>query len=327
MANVPIYGINQQRVNNAISSLGGGAAPNYTVQYAPASSAPSGITQKDISGVMNSLNSSSEQPSWNNLLAGFQSVPPGQNTNVGQQNILGDVLGGTVGYGIVPTQETINAAQNGDLKSRLALSINNRNINGTPQSWWEQAVDGVMNSGLVAGAKEAASSVGDWLSSMWGDQEGGLNNTSGGKNGSDTGGFMNEKFGGGTAMDWLGAGLQAFSIWSSYNLGKDQIANARDALNASKEQFNKNFAMAINSYNTQLEDRWRSRSMMETDTRLEDNAYYLNELNSQQLNDSGNRNGGGYTHDAQRQAVVEKQKTDSQIAQESKSTSKSATDR
>ena len=144
MANVPIYGINQQRVNNAISSLGGGAAPNYTVQYAPASSAPSGITQKDISGVMNSLNSSSEQPSWNNLLAGFQSVPPGQNTNVGQQNILGDVLGGTVGYGIVPTQETINAAQNGDLKSRLALSINNRNINGTPQSWWEQAVDGVM---------------------------------------------------------------------------------------------------------------------------------------------------------------------------------------
>ena len=138
---------------------------------------------------------------------------------------------------------------------------------------------------------------------------------------------MNEKFGGGTAMDWLGAGLQAFSIWSSYNLGKDQIANARDALNASKEQFNKNFAMAINSYNTQLEDRWRSRSMMETDTRLEDNAYYLNELNSQQLNDSGNRNGGGYTHDAQRQAVAEKQKTDSQIAQESKSTSKSATDR
>ena len=85
--------------------------------------------------------------------------------------------------------------------------------------------------------------------------------------------------------------------------------------------------MAINSYNTQLEDRWRSRSMMETDTALEDNAKYLNELNSQQLNNSGNRNGGGYTHDAQRQAVAEKQKTDSQIAQESKSTSKSATDR
>ena len=319
MANVPTYGINQQRVNNAISSLGGGAAPNYTVEYAPASSAPS--------GVMNNSNSSSEQPSWNNLLAGFQSVPPGQNTNTGQQNILGDVLGGTVGYGIVPTQETINSAQIGDVKSRLALSINNRNINGTPQSWWDQAVDGVMNSGLVAGAKEAANKVGDWLSATWGDQEGGLNNTSGGKGGSDTGGFMNEEFGGGTVMDWLGAGLQAFSIWSSYNLGKDQIANARDALNASKEQFNKNFAMAINSYNTQLEDRWRSRSMMETDTRLEDNAYYLNELNSQQLNSSGNRNGGGYTHDAQREAVAEKQKTDSQIAQESKNTSKSATDR
>lgn len=315
MANVPIYGINQQRVNNAISSLGGGAAPNYTVQYAPASSTPSyGLTQQDFANIGRNLNT--QQPSW-------LSIPTGQNTATSQQNILG----GTPGYGIVPTQETINAAQNGDLKSRLALSINNRNINGTPQSWWEQAVDGVMNSSLVAGAKEAASNVGDWLSSMWGDQEGGLNNTSGGKNGSDTGGFMNEKFGGGTAMDWLGAGLQAFSIWSSYNLGKDQIANARDALNASKEQFNKNFAMAINSYNTQLEDRWRSRSMMETDTRLEDNAYYLNELNSQQLNDSGNRNGGGYTHDAQRQAVAEKQKTDSQIAQESKSTSKSATDR
>lgn len=315
MANVPTYGINQQRVNNAISSLGGGAAPNYTVEYAPASSAPS--------GVMNSSNSSGEQPSWNNLLAGFQSVPPGQNTNIGQQNILG----GTAGYGIVPTQETINAAQNGDLKSRLALSINNRNINGTPQSWWEQAVDGVMNSGLVAGAKEMGSQVSDWLGSMWGSQEGGLNNIGGGKDGSDTGGFMNQEFGGGTAMDWLGAGLQAFSIWNSYNLGKDQIANARDALNASKDQFNKNFAMAINSYNTQLEDRWRSRSMMETDTRLEDNAYYLNELNSQQLNSSGNRNGGGYTHDAQREAVAEKQKTDSQIAQESKNTSKSATDR
>lgn len=316
MANVPTYENNQQRVNNAISSLGGGAAPNYTVEYAPASSAPS--------GVMNSSNSSGEQPSWNNLLAGFQSVPPGQNTNIGQQNILG----GTAGYGIVPTQETINAAQNGDLKSRLALSINNRNINGTPQSWWEQAVDGVMNSGLVAGAKEMGSQVSDWLGSMWGSQEGGLNNVSnGGGSGSDAGGFMNQEFGGGTAMDWLGAGLQAFSIWNSYNLGKDQIANARDALNASKEQFNKNFAMAINSYNTQLEDRWRSRSMMETDTRLEDNAYYLNELNSQQLNSSGNRNGGGYTHDAQREAVAEKQKTDSQIAQESKSTSKSATDR
>ena len=314
MANVPTYGIEQQKVNNALSSLGGGATPNYTVNYAPAASTPSyGITQQDINGMANNLNSSSEQPSWNNLLAGFQSVPPGQNTNIGQQNILG----GTAGYGIVPTQETINAAQNGDLKSRLALSINNRNINGTPQSWWEQAVDGVMNSGLVAGAKEMGSQVSDWLGSMWGSQEGGLNNVSnGGGSGSDAGGFMNQEFGGGTAMDWLGAGLQAFSIWNSYNLGKDQIANARDALNASKEQFNKNFAMAINSYNTQLEDRWRSRSMMETDTRLEDNAYYLNELNSQQLNSSGNRNGGGYTHDAQREAVAEKQKTDSQIAQE-----------
>lgn len=325
MANVPTYGIEQQKVNNALSSLGGGAAPNYTVNYAPAASTPSyGITQQDINGMANNLNSSNEQPSWNNLLAGFQSVPVGQNTSTGQQNILG----GTAGYGIVPTQETINAAQNGDLRSRLALSINNRNINGTQQSWWEQAVDGVMNSGLVAGAKEIGSQVSDWLGSMWGSQEGGLNNVSnGGGSGSDAGGFMNQEFGGGTVMDWLGAGLQAFSVWNAYNLGKDQIANARDALNASKEQFNKNFAMAINSYNTQLEDRWRSRSMMETDTRLEDNAYYLNELNSQQLNSSGNRNSGGYTHDAQREAVAEKQKTDSQIAQESKNTSKSATDR
>ena len=323
MANVPTYGIEQQKVNNALSSFGGGAVPNYTVNYAPAASTPSyGITQQDIDGMANNLNSSNEQPSWNNLLAGFQSVPAGQNTSTGQQNILG----GTAGYGIVPTQETINAAQNGDLRSRLALSINNRNVNGVPQSLWEQAVDGVMNSALVAGAKEAGSKVTDWLSSVWGSQEGGLNNAT---NGDDTnsGGFMNQEFGGGTVMDWLGAGLQAFSIWNDYNLGKDQIANARDALNASKEQFNKNFAMAINSYNTQLEDRWRSRSMMETDTRLEDNAYYLNELNSQQLNSSGNRNGGGYTHDAQREAVAEKQKADSQIAQESKSTSKSATDR
>lgn len=281
-----------------------------------------GITQQDIAGMMNTLNPSGQQPIMNSFSSTQQNIGATPVANTQQQN----VLGGTQGYGLVPTQNTINAAQNGDLRSHLALSINNRNINGVPASWWEQAVDGVMNSGLVAGAKEMGSQVSDWLSSMWGGQESGLNNAAGGGT-EDTGGFMNQKFGGGTAMDWLGAGLQAFSVLSAYNLGKDQIANARDALNASKEQFNKNFAMAINSYNTQLEDRWRSRSMMETDTRLEDNAYYLNELNSQQLNDSGNRNGGGYTHDAQRQAVAEKQKTDSQIAQESKNTSKSATDR
>lgn len=281
-----------------------------------------GITQQDIAGVMNTLNPSGQQPIMNSFSSTQQNIGATPVANTQQQN----VLGGTQGYGLVPTQNTINAAQNGDLRSRLALSINNRNINGVPASWWEQAVDGVMNSGLVAGAKEMGNQVSDWLSSMWGGQESGLSNAAGGGT-EDTGGFMNQKFGGGTAMDWLGAGLQAFSVWNAYNLGKDQIANARDALNASKEQFNKNFAMAINSYNTQLEDRWRSRSMMETDTRLEDNAYYLNELNSQQLNDSGNRNGGGYTHDAQREAVAEKQKTDSQIAQESKNTSKSATDR
>ena len=321
-ANVPVYGITQQQFDNALRSLGGGATPNYTVDYAPASSTPSyGIAQQDVNNMAQSLNN--QQPSWNNLLAGFQSVPAGQNTNTGQQSILG----GTAGYGLNPTEETINAAQNGDIRARLALGVNNRNINGVPPSWWEQAVDGVMNSSLVAGAKEMGNQIGDWISSMWGGQEaGGLNGATNGGSG-DTGGFMNQEFGGGTAMDWLGAGLQAFSVISAYNLGKDQIANARDALNASKERFNKNFAMAINSYNTQLEDRWRSRSMMETDTALEDNAKYLNELNSQQLNDSGNRNGGGYTHDAQRQAVAEKQKTDSQIAQESKSTSKSATDR
>ena len=342
MANVPTYGIDQQRVTNALKSLGGGASPNYSVTYTPASSTPSygltGLTQQEFDAMEQNLNS--QKPTWNNLLAGFQSVPPGQNTNVGQQSSWfsiptnqststsqQNILGGTPGYGIVSTQDTINSALNGDMRSQLALSINNRNINGVPPSWWEQAVDGVMNSGLVAGAKELGSQVGDWLSGMWGGQEaGGLSNITSG-DAKDTGGFMNQKFGGGTAMDWLGAGLQAFSVISTYNLGKDQIANARDALNTSKEQFNKNFAMAINSYNTQLEDRWRSRSMMETDTALEDNAKYLNELNSQQLNDSGNRNGGGYTHDAQRQAVAEKQKTDSQIAQESKSTSKSATDR
>ena len=327
------YGIDQRRVPNALGPLGvnGREVPNYTVDYAPASSAPSyGITQQDVNNMAQSLNN--EQPSWNNLLAGFQSVPAGQNTNIGQQSIPGShgpqsTLGGTAGYGIIPTEKTIKNAQNGDLISRLALGTNNRNINGTPPSWWEQAVDGVMNSGLVAGAKEMGSRVGDWLSSIWGgDEAGGLNGATNG-DAKDTGGFLNNKYGGGTVMDWLGAGLQAFSVINAYNLGKDQIANARDALNASKEQFNKNFAMAINSYNTQLEDRWRSRSMMETDTALEDNAKYLNELNSQQLNDSGNRNGGGYTHDAQRQAVAEKQKTDSQIAQESKSTSKSATDR
>lgn len=325
MANVPTYGIDQRRVNNALGQfgVGGEEVPNYSVNYALASSTPNyGITQKDIAGVLNTLNPSDQQPSWNNVLAGFQSVPAGQNTNTSQQSILG----GTQGYGLVPTEDTLNAAQNGDLRARLALGVNNRNINGIPQSKWEQAVDGVMNSSLVAGAKELGSQISDWLIGMWGGQESGLNNAAGGGT-EDTGGFMNQKFGGGTAMDWLGAGLQAFSVWNAYNLGKDQIANARDALNASKEQFNKNFAMAINSYNTQLEDRWRSRSMMETDTALEDNAKYLNELNSQQLNDSGNRNGGGYTHDAQRQAVAEKQKTDSQIAQESKSTSKSATDR
>lgn len=316
MAKVPAYGITQQQVDNALRSLGGGATPNYTTSYYPASSTPSyGLTQQDFANIGQNLNVG-PQSSW-------LSIPTGQNTSTSQQNILG----GTSGYGIVSTQDTINSALNGDMKSQLALSINNRNVNGVPPSWWEQSVDGVMNSGLVAGAKEMGSQVGDWLSSIWGGEEaGGLNGVAGG-NAADTGGFMNQKFGGGTAMDWLGAGLQAFSVISAYNLGKDQIANARDALNASKEQFNKNFAMAINSYNTQLEDRWRSRSMMETDTALEDNAKYLNELNSQQLNDSGNRNGGGYTHDAQRQAVAEKQKTDSQIAQESKSTSKSATDR
>ena len=317
MANVPIYGIDQRRVTNALGQLGvgGGEVPNYSVNYASASNTPSyGLTQQDFANIGRNLNT--QQPSW-------LSIPTGQNTATSQQNILG----GTPGYGIVSTQDTINSALNGDMRSQLALSINNRNINGVPPSWWEQAVDGVMNSGLVAGAKELGNQVGDWLSGMWGGQEaGGLSNITSG-DAKDTGGFMNQKFGGGTAMDWLGAGLQAFSVISTYNLGKDQIANARDALNANKEQFNKNFAMAINSYNTQLEDRWRSRSMMETDTALEDNAKYLNELNSQQLNDSGNRNGGGYTHDAQRQAVTEKQKTDSQIAQESKSTSKSATDR
>lgn len=331
MAKVPAYGITQQQVDNALRSLGGGATPNYTTSYYPASSTPSyGLTQQDFAKIGQNLNN--QQPSWNNLLTGLQSVSAGQNTNIGQQSILGShgpqsTLGGTHGYGITTAEDVIDAARNGDLGSRLALGINNRNINGTSPSWWEQAVDGVMNSALVAGAKEMGSQISDWFSGMWGGEEaGGLNGVAGG-NAADTGGFMNQKFGGGTAMDWLGAGLKAFSVISAYNLGKDQIANARDALNASKEQFNKNFAMAINSYNTQLEDRWRSRSMMETDTALEDNARYLNELNSQQLNDSGNRNGGGYTHDAQRQAVAEKQKADSQIAQESKSTSKSATDR
>lgn len=331
MANVPTYGIDQRRVNNALGQfgVGGGEVPNYSVEYYGTPSTPAqtstptyGITQKDIAGVLNTLNPSGQQPSWDNLLAGFQSIPAGQNTNSGQQNILNKIAS----YGLVQTEDTLNAAQNGDLRARLALGVNNRNINGIPQSQWEQAVDSVLNSSLVAGAKEMGTQIADWFSSIWGGQEGGLNNATG-EDAKDTGGFMNQKFGGGTAMDWLGAGLQAFSVWNAYNLGKDQIANARDALNASKEQFNKNFAMAINSYNTQLEDRWRSRSMMETDTRLEDNAYYLNELNSQQLNDSGNRNGGGYTHDAQREAVAEKQRTDSQIAQESKNTSKSATDR
>lgn len=285
-----------------------------------------GISQQDVAALTKNLVPQNQQSSWTNTMAGWQSMPTQQMANTTQQNIGGYTP--ATDFSILQTQDTINAAKNGDLKANLAFGYNNRNINGTPQSWWEQAVDGVMNSGLVAGAKEMGSQVSDWLGSMWGSQEGGLNNVSnGGGGGSDAGGFMNQEFGGGTAMDWLGAGLQAFSIWNSYNLGKDQIANARDALNASKEQFNKNFAMAINSYNTQLEDRWRSRSMMETDTRLEDNAYYLNELNSQQLNSSGNRNGGGYTHDAQREVVAEKQKTDSQIAQESKNTSKSATDR
>lgn len=315
MANVSTSRITQQQVDNALRSLGRGETPNYTVNYAPASSTPSyGITQQDVTNMSQSLNS--QQPLR-------LSIPTGQNTSTSQQNILG----GTPGFGIVAAEDTINAAQNGDTRARLALSLNNRNVNGVTPSWWEQAVDGVMNSALVAGAKEMGSQVGDWLTMTFGGQEaGGLSNAASGGS-KDTGGFMNQKFGGGTVMDWLGAGLQAFNVISAYNLGKDQIANARDALNASKEQFNKNFAMAINSYNTQLEDRWRSRSMMETDTALEDNAKYLNELNSQQLNDSGNRNGGGYTHDAQRQAVAEKQKADSQIAQESKSTSKSATDR
>lgn len=355
MAKVPVYGLtqDQQRVTNALKSLGGGASPNYAVSYEPNSSTPSyglvGLTHKEFDDMAQNVNN--QQSSGFNILDWGQSVPAGQNTNIGQQpswlsiptgqntstsyrdilagqqNILGRSSDISPNYSILQAEDTINAAQKGDLRSRLALGINNRSINGTPPSWWEQAVDGVMNSGLVAGAKEMGSQVGDWLSSIWGgDEAGGLNGAVGGDD-KDAGGFMNQKFGGGTAMDWLGAGLQAFSVLSAYNLGKDQIANARDALNASKEQFNKNFAMAINSYNTQLEDRWRSRSMMETDTALEDNAKYLNELNSQQLNDSGNRNGGGYTHDAQRQAVAEKQKTDSQIAQESKSTSKSATDR
>ena len=239
-----VYGIDQRRVPNALGPLGvsGREVPNYTVNYAPVSSTPSyGLTQQDFASIGQNLNT--QQPSW-------LSIPTGQNTSTNQQNILG----GTAGYGIIPTEETIRNAQNGDLRSRLALGVNNRNINGTPPSWWEQAVDGVMNSGLVAGAKEMGSQVGDWLSNMWGgDEAGGLNGVAGG-DAKDTGGFLNNKYGGGTVMDWLGAGLQAFSVISAYNLGKDQIANARDALNASKEQFNKNFAMAINSYNTQLED-------------------------------------------------------------------------
>ena len=165
-ANVPAYGITQQQFDNALRSLGGGATPNYTVDYAPASSTPSyGITQQDVNNMEQSLNN--QQPSWNNLLAGFQSVPAGQNTNTGQQSILG----GTAGYGLNPTEETINAAQNGDIRARLALGVNNRNINGVPPSWWEQAVDGVMNSSLVAGAKEMGNQIGDWVSSMWGGQD------------------------------------------------------------------------------------------------------------------------------------------------------------
>lgn len=97
------------------------------------------------------------------------------------------------------------------------------------------------------------------------------------------GGFMNSLmsfFGNkdgnmqGTGMNYLGAGMQGIGALGSYMQNKKAMNLAKDQFKFAKDFANTNLNNQIRSYNTALEDRARTRAIMENRDEASARAYY-----------------------------------------------------
>ena len=84
----------------------------------------------------------------------------------------------------------------------------------------------------------------------------------------------------------VGLGLNAYSSWQNYKLGKDYLNQAKENLAFEKSKFNETYNNALKQYNTALADRLRARAAFETGN---SNAYN-DEIaaNSMQRGQTGN---------------------------------------
>lgn len=120
--------------------------------------------------------------------------------------------------------------------------------------------------------------------------------------------WWDRQYGGMTLGQWGQLGMQGLGAINTYKNGKRMLDLAKDQLALQRDAYERNFNMEQTNYNQYREDLYRSRSMMERDKRLAENPDYLVELNGEQINNKGQRQGGSTVSDAQKAAVEERKR-------------------